>query len=126
MLDPDLFKAIVAIAPVTDLATLRAEARNYTSYTLVNRFVGTGPHVREGSPAQNAGAIKAPVLLFHGDKDENVGIIESRLMADRLREAGKKVEFVSFPGLDHQLDDDRARTRLLTRSDAFLRAALGM
>jgi len=126
VLDPDLFKAIVAVAPVTDLNTLREESRNYANFRLVDAFIGAGPHVTEGSPARNAARIKAPVLLFHGDLDRNVGIGESRMMVSKLKDAGGKVEFVEFPGLDHYLDDSVARTRLLEKSDAFLRAALGL
>lgn len=126
VLDPELFKAIVAIAPVTDLQTLREEANGFTNYEIVSAFIGSGPHVKEGSPAQNAERIKAPVLMFHGDQDLNVGIRESRLMASRLRGAGKRVELVEFKGLDHQLDDDKARTQMLDKSDSFLRATLGL
>ena len=126
MLDADLFKAIVAVAPVTDLNTLREEHRSFTDFNLVDAFIGKGAHVREGSPAQNAARIKAPVLLFHGDQDINVGVGESRLMAARLRSAGGKVDYVEFKGLDHQLDDDAERTQLLGRSDAFLRKAMGL
>jgi dipeptidyl aminopeptidase/acylaminoacyl peptidase len=125
-LDPDLFKAVVAVAPVTDLETLREEFRDYTNFKLVDAFIGQGPHVREGSPAQNAGAIKAPVLMFHGDLDDNVGVGESRLMLSRLKAAGKSAELVVFPGLDHQLDDSQARARMLDKTDAFLRGALGL
>lgn len=119
VLDPDLFKAIVAVAPVTDLGRLRIE-----SSRLGRDFIGDGPHISEGSPAQNAARIKAPVLMFHGDRDINVDIAESRLMEDKLKSAGKSVTFVSFPGLDHQLASATARTRLLAESDAFLRKAL--
>ena len=126
VLDPGLFKAIVAIAPVTDLERLRKEAEPYSNFSLVNAFIGTGAHVREGSPAQNAAAIKAPVLLFHGTLDQNVGVGESRLMADKLRGAGRTVTYVEFPGLGHQLNDSAARTRLLTESDAFLRKIFGL
>ena len=126
VLDPDLFKAIVAIAPVTDLETLRDEARNYTSFPLRDAQIGHGPWVTEGSPARNAGKIKAPVLLFHGDRDLNVGIGESRLMADRIRSAGGKAELIEYKGLDHQLDDDAVRTEMLGKADAFLRGAMGL
>lgn len=126
VLDPDLFKAIVAIAPVTDLDTLRNEARNFTNFPQVDALIGHGPWIAEGSPARNAAKIKAPVLLFHGDVDTNVSIGESRLMVDRLKEAGRKVELVEFKGLDHQLDDDTARTTLLSKADAFLRSSMGM
>jgi dipeptidyl aminopeptidase/acylaminoacyl peptidase len=124
VLDPDLYKAIVAVAPVTDLETLRQERLNFTDYQIENARIGQGPHVREGSPAQNAARFKAPVLMFHGDIDQNVGIGESRLMRDKLHGAGKSVELVEFPGLDHQLDNTAARTKMLARADAFLRQSL--
>ncbi|MEY4239919.1 MAG: hypothetical protein RL339_2520 [Pseudomonadota bacterium] len=126
VLDPELFKGIVAVAPVTDLEGLRAERIDYADYPLVDRLIGTGPHIREGSPARNAGQIKAPVLLFHGDLDTNVKITQSRLMADRLKDAGKQVELVEFRKLDHYLQDNAARARLLAQSDAFLRKAMGL
>ena len=126
VLDANLFKAIVAVAPVTDLDMLREESRNFANFHIVSGFIGTGPHVREGSPAQNVDKIKAPVLMFHGDKDLNVGIGESRAMDNRLKAAGKPTELVVYPGLDHQLDDSNARTDMLRKSDVFLRKHLGM
>ena len=125
-LDPALFKAIVAVAPVTDLDALRSESEGFDTQGLVDAFIGHGPHVTEGSPARNAAAIRAPVLMFHGDKDQNVGIGESRLMASRLRAAGKMVQLVEYPGLDHQLADSTARADMLGKTDAFLRGALGL
>ena len=47
-------------------------------------------------------------------------------MASRLRAAGKPVEIVEYPDLDHYLNDDAARADLLRRTDAFLRKTLGM
>jgi dipeptidyl aminopeptidase/acylaminoacyl peptidase len=126
VLDPGLFKAVVAIAPVTDLESLREESRYFSSFVRVGTFIGNGPHIQAGSPARNVDKIKVPVLLFHGDQDGNVGIGQSRMMASRLRGAGGKVELVEFKGLDHQLDDDVARTTMLTKADAFLRTSLGM
>lgn len=125
-LDPDLFKAIVAVAPVTDLEALRNENRNFTNFPQVDAMIGHGPWVAEGSPARNAAKIKAPVLLFHGDIDTNVGIGESRLMVSRIKSAGGKVDLVEFKGLDHQLDDDTARAQLLGKADTFLRASMGL
>ena len=124
VLDPDLFKAVVAIAPVTDLNSLREEARNFTSFPQVDAFIGHGAWVTEASPARNAARIKVPVLMFHGDRDMNVGIGESRLMAERLRAVGGKAELVEFKGLDHQLEDGDVRAQMLARADAFLRNAM--
>ena len=125
VLDPDLFKAIVAIAPVTDLDGLRSDARRYANFPLVDAFIGNGPHVRDGSPARNTDRIKAPVLMIHGDLDLNVAVGQSRLMAGRLRDAGRKVEYVEFAGLDHGLPDSAARIEMLDKAAALLKATIG-
>ena len=70
--------------------------------------------------------IIAPVLMFHGDQDLNVGVGEAKLMADRLKGAGKPVELVIYPGFDHQLYDNATRIDMLRKSDAFLRKSLGL
>ena len=124
VLDPDLYKAVVAVAPVTDLPGLVGDSRNYLSHRVIRSFIGTGPHVAEGSPARNAARIKAPVLMFHGDHDLNVASDQARTMRDKLKAAGKSVELVEYKGLDHQLEDSAVRRELLSRSDAFLRAAM--
>lgn len=124
--EPGLFKAIVAIAPVTDLEQLREDSRYYSSFRQVDAFIGRGTHVKTGSPAQNADKISVPVMLVHGDYDQNVDVGQSRLMESRLRSAGKKVTYVEFEGLDHQLADDNVRTRMLGDADKFLRASMGL
>lgn len=126
VVDPALFKAVVAVAPVTDLMELKREAQTFSNAAEIDALIGSGPHLREGSPAQNAKAIRVPVLLFHGDLDQNVAIEQSRLMAGKLRDAGAKPQFVEYKGLDHQLDDSTARADMLGKADAFLRAALGL
>ena len=74
VVEPQLFKAVAAIAPVTDLAMLKREYDKYTTAQLVRDFIGSGPHIEQGSPLRNAPSIKAPVLLVHGDMDQNVGV----------------------------------------------------
>ena len=126
VVEPALFKAVVAIAPVTDLAAAKEEWRGFGVYHDVDKFIGDGPHVREGSPLQHADKIKAPVMLFHGAMDRNVSIEQSKRMAERLKAAGGHCELVTWDDLDHQLDDSSARTLMLRKSDAFLRQGFGM
>jgi dipeptidyl aminopeptidase/acylaminoacyl peptidase len=121
--DSSVFKVAVAVAPVTDLPTLVEQERGWSDYYLMRDFVGHGAQAREGSPAQNAGRIKVPVLLFHGTEDVNVRILQSQVMDRALAAAGVKHELVTFDGLDHQLEDSAVRSTLLSRSDAFMRAA---
>jgi dipeptidyl aminopeptidase/acylaminoacyl peptidase len=124
VLDPDLFKAAVAVAPVTDLAAVVVERKGWSDERITAQMVGSGPHVREGSPANHADMFKAPVLIFHGEFDRNVGVQQSRTMVSRLKGAGKSAELVTYPKLDHNLEDSPTRADMLRRADAFLRTAL--
>ncbi|MGJ8537190.1 MAG: alpha/beta hydrolase family protein [Parasphingopyxis sp.] len=124
--EPGLFKAIVAIAPVTDLPALRQDSMAFSNGRNVSEYLGSGPHLVAGSPARHADRMAAPVLLFHGDQDINVDIGQSRRMHDRLGDAGNSSELIVYEGLDHGLRDSAVRTQMLERSDAFLREALGM
>jgi acetyl esterase/lipase len=126
VIDPGLFKAVVAIAPVTDLASLKSESDFWANRRMVRDFIGSGPHIREGSPAQNAAQIRVPVLMFHGGLDRNVRIAESQLMLAKLRAAGASAELVTWEKLDHQIEDGDARASMLRKSDEFMRKAMGM
>jgi dipeptidyl aminopeptidase/acylaminoacyl peptidase len=126
VVDPTVFKGIVAIAPVTDLPALKEEHRNWSDFELVSAFIGEGPHMHDGSPVEHADKIKVPVLLFHGGHDANVNIDQSKRMAARLKALGAKCELVTWDDLDHQLEDSGARAQMLRKSDQFLRQALGM
>ena len=123
VVDPTLFKAVIAIAPVTDLTALVEERRYWSDFEVVKEFVGEGPHTREASPIEHADSFKVPVLLFHGTRDRNVGYAQSERMAAKLKSAGVAAELVTFTGLDHQLEDSGSRAEMLRRSDAFLQAA---
>ena len=123
--DPDRYKAVVAIAPVTDLSALRTDAEGYTNADIAKDFIGKGPNLQAGSPLHHAAAIKVPVLLAHGDLDGNVRIAHSQRMEAALKRNGTPVEFLRYNGLEHQLDDSDARTELLTHIGALLDRTIG-
>lgn len=123
--EPTLYKAAVGIAPVTDFAMTEADAHEYTNEQLVKRLIGSGPHITEGSPLQNAYRIKIPVLLVHGDMDINVKVHQSQAMLSALKKNGTPVEMMTFSGLDHQLDDTDARAAMLTKIGELLDRTIG-
>jgi dienelactone hydrolase len=123
--DPGLFKAIVAIAPVTDLQQVKDDFRGFTSARNIAEYIGTGPHITEGSPLPNAARISAPVLMFHGDRDLNVRVGHSRRMDRALRDARKQSELVVFPNLEHDLASGDARRQMLDRIRTFLASHVG-
>lgn len=123
--EADVFAAIVAVAPVTDLGRLREEARNYSNYPEVSEFLGNGAHVSSGSPARNAEQFNSPVLLVHAEGDQSVEFEQSRLMRDALRDEGRAVTLLSFPELDHSIFDSEDRATMLRTAAEFLATALG-
>ncbi|WP_285710216.1 alpha/beta hydrolase family protein [Erythrobacter oryzae] len=125
VLDPALFKAVVAIAPVTDLGYLVEDASAYTNARLVKAFVGEGDHVASGSPRRFAARFAAPVALFHGTLDLNVAVRHSRGMENALKAAGKQVLYREYPDLQHDLGDSAVRAAMLTEIGQFLDTALG-
>lgn len=124
IVDPGLYRAVVAVAPVTDLARLKADSREYSNYNIVANMVGDGPHVMAGSPAQNADRITVPVLLFHGTRDQNVDVGQSRAMDAALSRAGKQHQLVIYDGLEHSLIDSKARTEMLLQAGQFIENAM--
>lgn len=126
VVDPTLFKAVVAIAPVTDLPLLKEQSRWWSNYNVIGDFVGSGPQVLQGSPARNAGQIKVPVMLFHGTMDRNVNVEQTRVMDKALVAAGVPHKTVIFENRDHYIIDSDLRALMLRDSDAFLRQSMGM
>ena len=122
-LDPALFKAVVAIAPVTDFGDRLRRAQYDNSYLVQQQRMGTGQEAAEASPANHAAEFRAPVLMFHGTADANVDISQARIMQGKLQGAGKRSQLVVYEGLDHGLIDSDARADMLQKSADFLLAA---
>lgn len=125
VLDPALFKAVVAIAPVTDLNYVVQDARDYTNFNVVRDFIGDGPHVEAGSPRRHADKFAAPVALFHGTLDLNVDVRHSQGMEKALKSAGKPVLYREYPDLQHDLGDSSVRAKMLQEIGQFLDESLG-
>ena len=126
---PDLYKCVIAGAPVSDLPMmLNQERRDHGSDHWVvaywKRVIGDSRKEREllkdVSPANFAESFQAPVLLLHGDDDTVVPIAQSRRMEARLKRADKQVEFVRLKGEDHWLSIAETRIQALEAMGSFL------
>lgn len=130
---PDLYKCVIAIAPVSDLnRMLRDEKRQSGSdhwvidYWEMIMVDGDARRAKLDSisPAKFADAVQAPVLLLHGDDDTVVPIVQSTIMKRALERADKQVKFVKLKGEDHWLSVAETRLQLLQEMDAFLKEHL--
>lgn len=122
-IDPYLFKAVVAIAPVTTLDDLLRRSRWSAAYLIQQQRMGARAEIDDASPSSHASAFRAPVLMFHGTEDGNVDITQARIMQDKLKGAGKRSELIVYEGLEHSLIDSDMRADLLQKSADFLLAA---
>lgn len=114
--DPDLWKCGTPYVAVTDLSLMQNVPYSdisYYSYFLQTDFrklVGDSGADREMfekySPLQQAGRIKAPVLITMGSNDVRVPQVHGDRFVSALRSAGKKVEYVVYPGEGHGYNKD--------------------
>jgi dienelactone hydrolase len=119
-------KAVAAYSPATDLLRLRETNPYIRAY--LDDLCGPDDAAQAGlltrSPICHAAEIEVPVLLVHGDKDDNVPIEQSLDMAAALRRMGRSVEVYVVAGATHFFDErqlDLARQRLF----AFFRQHIG-
>jgi dienelactone hydrolase len=123
--DPTVFKAIVAIAPVSDLSAVVGEHGSWSRFLVPPTFM-PGADMDKESPISHADKFKQPVMLFHGTFDRNVAADESTKLAAALKAAGAQCDVVTYEDDDHALEDSEVRADMLRKSDAFLRHAFGM
>jgi len=112
---PDLFRAGVAGAPVTDW-------RNYdTIYT--ERYMGlpaeNEENYKRSSPLTRAADLKAKLLLVHNMEDDNVHFQNTLQMADALEQANRKFQMLIYPQKAHGVTGP-VRQHLLESITEFL------
>ncbi len=126
---PDLYKCVVALAPVSDLPVmLNDEKAQYGNDHWVvaywNRVIGDRKEDRDKlkavSPARHADKFQAPVLLLHGDDDTTVPMRQSKLMRTALKRAKKSVELVTLKDEDHYLSNQKTRLQALKAMGEFV------
>lgn len=121
MREPDVFRAGVAGAPVTDW-------RNYdTHYT--ERYMGLPDANAAGYDSTSclvaAPTLSRPLLVVHGTADDNVYFLNSIQLADALLRAGKPFELLPLAGFTHMVPDPVVARRLDERTVTFFREHLG-
>lgn len=55
-------------------------------------------------PIDAAAGVNGPVLLLHGEKDDEISYKDAEEMRDALKAAGKTVELVVYPGAYHRFE----------------------
>ena len=64
---------------------------------------------RQVSPIAQVGRIKCPILILHGEDDEDVPVVHAYRLAEALKEAGKEYELRVFRNAGHGLRSPEAQ-----------------
>lgn len=128
---PDLYRCAMSFAGVTNLIDLsRHEASYINGQSMTDRSIGNywrdRSQLKATSPTEHVQDIKVPVLLMHGTADRSVPYDQSQKMADALKAAGKKFQFVTLTDGDHHLSRQRDRLRFFTELETFLNDNIGL
>ena len=122
---PDVFRAGVAGAPVTDWAGYD------THYT--ERYMGTPQDNPDGYRASSvltdAARLSRPLLIIHGMSDENVHFRHTARLLNVLNPAHRRYDLLLFPDERHlprgQADREELEARVVGHFDRFLAAPSG-
>ncbi|HEY7513427.1 MAG TPA: S9 family peptidase, partial [Vicinamibacteria bacterium] len=111
---PDVWKAAVAGAPVTDWS--------FYDSIYTERYMRTPATNAQGyetsSPLKKAGALQTDLLLIHGTSDDNVHLANTVAFVDALIKAGRAYSLLVHPRERHAFRDRASRT---ARDAAILR-----
>ncbi len=100
-------RAAATLGGVSDLF-MWARQRPEIAWGLFLPLIGTLPDMdpepfRRRSATYWPELIDCPLLLVHGEQDDQVSVDHSRTLSNLLRAAGRQVELVTFPGEGHSL-----------------------
>ena len=120
LLEPEVFRAAVAGAPVTDW-------RDYdTFYT--ERYMGLPDQNPAGyertSALTHAAGLRRPLLLVHGTTDDNVYFTHSLKLSQALFRAGRDFDMLPLAGFTHMVPDPAVKSALVHRIVGFFRRHL--
>ena len=97
-------KAAATVGGVADLFMLCKDHPSFIS--MVGARPEDDPALYEARSATHwPEFINAPLLIQHGEADRIVSVEQSRRLAEALKESGKTVELVTYPGEDHELSE---------------------
>jgi dipeptidyl aminopeptidase/acylaminoacyl peptidase len=117
----DLFRCAVSVAGVSDLSLLAEQERYFINREISRDEIGTdSAKLRADSPRNHAADMNIPLLMIHGDNDDQVNVDQSNAMDRALARAGKAHEYILIKGADHQMRRESDRTTLLGAVEKFL------
>ena len=125
--EPDMFKCALSLNGVSDIPAIlkyevaRGGGADSGLMKFWNRIIGNyytdRDKMKEQSPAENVSAIKAEVVIMHGEDDMTVPYEQSEIMAKAMKKQGQSGKVIVLKNDDHFLSLPESRLKLLKESD---------
>ena len=87
---------------------------------IIGSAMGDHDMIRATSPIFHVDAIKAPLLLIHGESDDNVNVRQSKRMNEEMGKAGKAVTYLPVKYMHHGPGTAEERLLVLKAMDSFI------
>jgi dipeptidyl aminopeptidase/acylaminoacyl peptidase len=124
---PELFAAGVDTCGMSDLLTFYGATEPWIARAAITKY---GDPDRDAdllarlSPLHHIAALRAPLLVIHGERDTNVPVSESRQIVAALQARGHDVAYLQLDGEGHDFRRASSRRRLLLEIAGFLQRTL--
>jgi dipeptidyl aminopeptidase/acylaminoacyl peptidase len=123
-----VFAAGVDVCGMSDLLTFYRDTEPWIAAAAVSKYgdpVSDRDLLERVSPMNQVDAIKAPLLVAHGELDTNVPIGEARQIVSALRARQRDVEYLELPGEGHVYRRRENVRLLISETVRFLITRLG-
>ena len=117
---PELWQCVISLASVSDISAFREGYRDEINYKTIRRQIGDDDALAKASALEHVDAVKAALLLAHGENDFTVSVTQSQRLAKALESAGKSVDYIDLKNGSHDLDLQKNRTQFFQAVDAFI------
>jgi len=113
-LKPEELKAAAFGAGIYDFRKAYDEVKPVGIRENMEKEAGlTDAAIAERSSIRKMEALGCPVLILHGEKDENAPVSQAYLLRDRLKALKKDFEIKTFPDRDHDIGRQNLNDNLL-------------
>lgn len=124
ILDPDLFACVVANAGIYDLEMLYEQGQvqqRFWGDAYLEEVIGRDEEqLKQFSPVSNVAALKAPIFVAHGKRDDTAPYEHAKRLREELDEHGKEYEWFVRAREAHGFYDTRNQVEYFEEVVRFL------
>jgi dipeptidyl aminopeptidase/acylaminoacyl peptidase len=125
--NPEIYRCAISFAGISDLAAMIKYDRRSFSATRYYRAWRENVQGEKSfdldsvSPLYAAHRIDVPLLIAHGEDDDNVPVSQSKKLHDAMTKANRPHAYVVYEGEGHGLENPAHAVDFLKRVEEFLR-----